>query len=296
MGKESNLHGPRPAAARVQTHTGTACDERNDFVAVEEPMEIRVVAGEQRLARSVSVTMRTPGHDFELAVGFLCSEGMIRDASAIQGVEHCGPPPPGLPHSNIVRVDLQPEVELDLVKLQRNFYSTSSCGICGKASLEALNFEGYEPLDLDWPQLDQALIHTLPEKLLSQQSLFEKTGGLHAAGLFDEHGTLLACREDVGRHNAIDKLVGARLLDCKLGRTTPAILVVSGRVSFEVMQKALAARFPVVVAVGSPTSLAVTMAQRFNITLAGFVRGNRYNVYSTSNRISNAITAQRAND
>jgi FdhD protein len=259
---------------------------RDDAVAVEEPMEIRVESGpdDQRHTRSVSVTMRTPGHDFELALGFLYGEGLIAAADAVRNVAFCGPPAPGKPHSNIVRVELEGDTPLDLVKLQRNFYSTSSCGICGKASLEALDFEGYPMLDRDAPRVAEEVIHRLPDRLREAQAVFDLTGGLHAAGLFDATGALLACREDVGRHNAVDKLIGAQLLAGDLPLPT-RIMVVSGRVSFEIMQKALAAGVPVIVAVGAPSSLAIEMAERFGMTLVGFARDRRFNVYAAPERI-----------
>jgi len=270
----------------VRALGGEGLAELTDVVAVEEPMEIRVQSGPdgQRRTRSVSVTMRTPGHDFELALGFLYAEGLIGAAEAIRDVAFCGPPPPGKIQSNIVRVELEGDTPLDLVKLQRNFYATSSCGICGKASLEALDFEGYATLDRDRPRLGANVIHELPQRLRQAQTAFDLTGGLHAAGLFDAGGELLGCREDVGRHNAVDKLIGAQLLAGTLPLAT-RILVVSGRVSFEIMQKALAAGIPVIVAVGAPSSLAIEMAERFGMTLVGFARDRRFNVYAAPERI-----------
>ncbi len=259
---------------------------RDDAIAVEEPMEIRVQSGPKsaRRTRSVSVTMRTPGHDFELAVGFLFAEGLLTTAADIENVEFCGPPAPGKTQSNIVRVELGEHLELDLVKLQRNFYSTSSCGICGKASLDALNFEGFTALDTSRPRLATEVIHGLPERLREAQAVFELTGGLHAAGLFGADGALLGCREDVGRHNAVDKLIGAQVLQGQVP-LSEQVLVVSGRVSFEIMQKALAAGLPMIVAVGAPSSLAVEMAERFGMTLVGFARDRRFNVYTGAERI-----------
>jgi FdhD protein len=218
-------------------------------------------------------------------VGFLFAEGLLTRAAEVQNIEFCGPPAPGKPHSNIVRVELTSEVQLDLIKLQRNFYSTSSCGICGKASLEALDFEGYRAAAAGVPQVSTEVVHGLPDTLRRAQAVFDLTGGLHAAGLFDTAGTLLACREDVGRHNAVDKLIGAQVLE---ERTPLAslILVVSGRVSFEILQKALAAGLPMIVAVGAPSSLAVEMAERFGMTLVGFARDRRFNVYAGADRLT----------
>ena len=181
-------------------------------------------------------------------------------------------------------MELEPAVELDLVKLQRNFYSTSSCGICGKASLEALDFEGYRKLEEGRPQVAVDVVHGLPDQLRQAQDVFEATGGLHAAGLFRANGELVASREDVGRHNAVDKLLGAQVLAGR-GTLSDEILVVSGRVSFEIMQKALASGLPMIVAVGAPSSLAVEMAERFSMTLVGFARDGRFNVYTGGERV-----------
>ena len=249
-------------------------------------MEIRVVFGpeDSRTARSLSVTMRTPGNDFELAAGFLFTEGILASPDQVRETEFCGPPAPGRATSNIVRVDLAPGVELDLDRLQRHFFTTSSCGICGKASLDALHVHGIEALDVDRPRVRRSVIHALPQVLRSEQPVFERTGGLHAAALVDADGTLRGVREDVGRHNAVDKLLGRNFLD---GRTPLAddVMVVSGRSSFEILQKALVAGVPVIVAVGAPSSLAVEMAERFGMTLIGFAAKERFNIYTGRQRI-----------
>jgi FdhD protein len=278
--------GQSTVRVAVEALDAGGASAREDVIAVEEPMEIRVQTGEgkARRTRSVSVTMRTPGHDFELAVGFLFGEGLLEGRAALESVAFCGPPAPGKPHSNIVRVELRGEVELDLVKLQRNFYSTSSCGICGKASLDALDFEGYVTPARDVPRVRAETIHAMPGALREAQAVFAQTGGLHAAGLFSADGELLACREDVGRHNAVDKLIGAQVL----AERTPLsghVLMVSGRVSFEILQKALSAGVPFIVAVGAPSSLAVEMAERFGMTLVGFARDGRFNVYAGAERV-----------
>ena len=278
--------GNSTADVAVHEYGATSGLSRSDTIAVEEPMEIRVqteVDG-KRPARSVSITMRTPGHDFELAVGFLYGEGLISSPDDVKHIAFCGPPAPGKPHSNIVRVELNSHVQLDLVKLQRNFYSTSSCGICGKASLDALDFDGFEMTAAKHPMVDVDVVHLLPERLRARQPVFDLTGGLHAAGLFDATGVLVDSREDVGRHNAVDKLIGAQVLAGN-APLSEQLLVVSGRVSFEILQKALAASIPVVVAVGAPSSLAVEMAKRFGMTLIGFARDNRFNVYCGHDRI-----------
>jgi FdhD protein len=274
-------------AIRIRTYAGAGRRDAEDRVAVEEPLEIRIGFGPagSRAARSLSVTMRTPGHDLELAAGFLFTEGLLRDAGQVREIGFCGPPAPGRATSNIVRVELAPDVEVDLERLQRHFFATSSCGICGKASLEALEVRGLEPLDPDRPVVDRAVIHRLPRALRSEQSVFARTGGLHAAALARPDGSLLGVREDVGRHNAVDKLLGRRFLDAdpSLGET---ILVVSGRAGFEIVQKALVARVSVLVAVGAPSSLAVESAEKFGMTLVGFASAERFNVYSAPQRVS----------
>jgi len=267
--------------------------DKQDLLAVEEPMEIRVTFGPRqgRTARSLSITMRTPGNDFELAAGFLYTEGILKDRSQIEGIEFCGPAAPGQPTSNIVRVDLAQDVELDIGSLQRNFYTTSSCGICGKASLDAVQVKGLESLEKAQPRFPRESVHALPAKLRSAQPVFERTGGLHAAGLATPDGELLEIREDVGRHNAVDKLIGRRFLD---GETPlgDVGMVVSGRASFEILQKALVAGLPLIVAVGAPSSLAVEMAMRFGMTLVGFASSERFNVYSGENRIISANSSR----
>lgn len=260
-------------------------DDR-DPLAVEEPMEIRVTFGPpgDREGRSLSITMRTPGDDFELAAGFLFTEGIVRSREQIDAIEFCGPTPPGRSTSNIVRVDLRPDVELDPVQLERHFYTTSSCGICGKASLDALHVQGIEPTDPERPRVPSGVVHRAPDVLRASQDVFERTGGLHAAALVDDAGALLNLREDVGRHNAVDKLLGRALLDGDVPVRDP-FMVVSGRASFEILQKALVAGVPMIVAIGAPSSLAVDMAARFGLTLVGFASAERFNVYSGAHRI-----------
>jgi len=268
-----------------QVHGGTHT-EIHDPVAVEEPMEIRVAYGpdDRRSARSLSVTMRTPGHDFELAAGFLFTEGVLSRPDQIRTLEFCGPAPPGRVTSNIVRVDLEAGTELDLDSLQRHFFTSSSCGICGKTSLDALQVQGLRTPDRDRPRISASLIHRLPDELRSRQPVFDRTGGLHAAAFFDSSGALLDVREDVGRHNAVDKLIGRRFLDGEAPVADHA-MVVSGRTSFEILQKALVAGVAIIVAVGAPSSLAVETAERFGTTLIGFASGERFNVYSGHQRV-----------
>jgi FdhD protein len=252
-----------------------------DTLAVEEPLEIRLGFGKQH--RAVSITMRTPGDDFALAAGFLFTEGVLQSKNQIAAVKHCGK----FPHNqNTVRVDLKAETSVDFKKLERNFYTTSSCGVCGKSSLEALTQAGAKKIEkTDLPQISVETIHELPEKLRRAQNVFDETGGLHAAALFDADGDLIDLKEDVGRHNAVDKLIGAKFLADELP-LEDRILFLSGRASFELVQKAAMAQIPLVCAVGAPSSLAVEAAREFGITLLGFVRDERFNVYNGSERLT----------
>jgi FdhD protein len=234
-----------------------------DRVAVEEPLEIRIAG------KPVAVTMRTPGHDEELGLGFALTEGLQPRAARL----------PDDLAANVVEVDAEGEIA------PRSFYTTSSCGVCGKGALEAVRVEA-PPVESGL-QVASALVAELPDRLRSAQAAFEATGGLHATGLFDEHGELLCLREDVGRHNAMDKVIGWAFGE-GLVPLTRHVLCVSGRLSFELVQKAAVAQCPVLVAVGAPSSLAVELAQAQRITLCGFVRGGRVNVYSEPGRISSA--------
>jgi FdhD protein len=263
---------------RVVAIEAGAGKRRDDRLATEEPMEIRVEepGAEQR---SIAVTMRTPGHDFELAVGFLFTEGLISGQADVRSVRYCAVPRQEQ-HYNVVSVAAARP--LPAVQSQRNFYATSSCGVCGKASLDMIDVQcAAIP---DGPTVDAATLVALPDELRAVQSVFDRTGGLHAAALFDPAGRLLVCREDVGRHNAVDKLVGSQLLAGDLP-LTDRILLVSGRASFEIIQKAASAGTPIVCAVSAPSSLAVDAARRFGITLVGFLRGQRFNVYTRAERI-----------
>lgn len=257
-----------------------------DSVAIESPLEIRAVFGPTsgRKDRSLSITMRTPGHDFELAAGFLLSEGIIQSGADIDSFEYCGTVAEGESTSNQLRVNLSPSVEIDMSKLQRHFYTTSSCGVCGKASLDAIEAQDVSPITNNELTVAASLVRKLPDLLRQQQDIFGSTGGLHAAGLFSRDGQLIDLREDVGRHNAVDKLVGKQLIDSAAGQgggtMTNSVLVVSGRASFELVQKAVVAQIPIMVAVGAPSSLAVELAKRFGLTLVGFNTGEKFNVYS----------------
>lgn len=264
--------------------TDQARESRTDRLAVEEPMEIRVVFGpvDGRKDRSLSITMRTPGNDFELAAGFLKTEGIIKSADQILGFEFCGPVAEGREEGNIVRVELHESLKLEIQNFQRHFYTTSSCGICGKASLEAIRAQELEPVQ-SAVQIASDLIRQLPQRLLEKQKLFSTTGGIHAAGLFSADGQLLTIREDVGRHNAVDKLIGCQL---RAGEgMSDSVIVVSGRASFELLQKSLVANIPILVAVGAPSSLAVELAIEFGMTLIGFTSSRRFNVYAGAQRV-----------
>ena len=255
---------------RIENGASTAVQ---DLLAVEEPLEIRLND------RSVSITMRTPGNDFELAAGFLFTEGIIPGPDVIERIRFTHPAQHVRSTGNSLSVDLKPGVEVNFERLQRNFYTSSSCGVCGKTSLDALAAQGCPMLPRTGPRITAALIPELPQRLRKAQPVFDRTGGLHAAALFDLKGELQVLREDVGRHNAMDKLIGAEMM---AGRTPAVdrIVLVSGRASFELMQKALMAEIPVLAAVGAPSSLAVEVAQRYNMTLLGFVRDGRFNIYS----------------
>ncbi|HZB81337.1 MAG TPA: formate dehydrogenase accessory sulfurtransferase FdhD [Rubrobacteraceae bacterium] len=255
---------------------------RPDTLATEEPLEIRLISGGVR--RTAAVTMRTPGADFELAAGFLYGEGIVRSPEDILKISYCVDADLDAEQQyNIVNVELRGSRDYDPKSLERHFYTTSACGVCGKASLEQLELRGC-PTILPGPNVAAEVIYSLPEKLRKAQGLFEATGGLHAAALFDARGNLVALKEDVGRHNATDKLVGWALLEGRLPLSSH-IVMVSGRSSFEILQKCLAAEVPVVCAISAPSSLAVDVARRFGMTLVGFLRGKRFNVYNGHERI-----------
>lgn len=256
---------------------GRIARPQEDSLAVEEPLEIRVGS------RSLSVTMRTPGHDFELAAGFLFAEGIISSASEIRGMTSSRP--------NVVAVELSAEAVIERPKSHRGFLMTSACGLCGKESLESLAANRCPVLPPNGLKIDAGVIHRLPQILRQQQDVFESTGGLHAAALFTARGVLDSVREDVGRHNAVDKLVGHALLRFR----TPlhaAVMLVSGRASFELVQKAAMAGVPLLAAVGAPSSLAVATAERCGMTLIGFLRNGGFNVYNEKGRLAGLENAQ----
>ncbi len=261
--------------------------ETIDILAVEEPLEIRIEYFENGLQKhkSISVTMRTPGNDFELAVGFLFTENIISTYNEIEKITYV----PGT-DKNVVLIELNKYYMPNINKLERNFYTTSSCGICGKASINAVRvlyknkdlFYFNNPIDFT---ASAVLICSLPEMLRKNQNVFEQTGGLHACAFFNLAGNLIDLKEDVGRHNALDKLIGTKIINNTLNNNSECILLLSGRASFELLQKAIMAGIKMVVAVGAPSSLAVELAEEFNITLIGFLRGEKFNIYSGSQRI-----------
>jgi FdhD protein len=281
-----------PAAARTSTVRRqllqvreNGATPRTDAVVVEEPLEIRLHPPNGVPFIRISVTMRTPGHDFELAAGFLRTEGLLRQPEEVRAISYCTDPSlDGDQQYNIVNVALRAGVPYDPDRLRRNFYTTSSCGVCGKASIEAIQVGGIESLAGDDFTVDEETLGRLGDALRGAQRIFAKTGGLHAAGLFDRAGRLLVLREDIGRHNAVDKLIGHAFLARQLplrGR----LLMVSGRASFEIVQKAAAAGVPVIAAVSAPSSLACDAANAFGMTLLGFVRGPQFTVYTGEHRV-----------
>ncbi|HVJ85757.1 MAG TPA: formate dehydrogenase accessory sulfurtransferase FdhD [Caulifigura sp.] len=263
----------------VDRHRAGGAGRSRDFVAVEEPLEIRINyrARIVRKERSIAVTMRTPGHDSELAAGFLFTEGLLRDPSDVLAIRPCR-------SGNRVRVVLRDDVAFDAARMKRHFFANSSCGVCGKASIDAVRvcrrIELTDQLDVN-----AATIRLLPERLRNAQAVFEHTGGLHGCALFSADGELRCVREDVGRHNAVDKLIGRQFL---IGKTplTDAVLLLSGRISFELVQKAAMAGIPLVAAIGAPSSLAVQLAEEVGMTLVGFLREDRFNVYTGGRRLA----------
>jgi FdhD protein len=265
-----------------------AVSARPDTLVAEEPLEIRLNG------KPLAITMRTPGDDFALAAGFLVSEGVLGSAAELRNIVYCaGATADGSNTYNVVDVRTAPEVVMPDITLERNVYTTSSCGLCGKASLDAVRTTARWAIDDgDGPamRLEPALLAELPDRLRASQRVFDRTGGLHAAALFSESGELLDVREDVGRHNAVDKLVGRALRDdaLPLSRT---VLMVSGRASFELAQKAVMAGIPVLAAVSAPSSLAVDLAAETGLTLIGFLRGTSMNVYAGEERVALTATA-----
>ncbi|MBN8855051.1 MAG: formate dehydrogenase family accessory protein FdhD [Sphingobacteriales bacterium 50-39] len=272
------IQSPGIARMPIQKIQDTDVLEASDELAVEEPLEIRLQYGPAggRQEQSISITMRTPGNDVRLAMGFLYTEGILPDAGAVKGTYT------GIPNS--ILISLREDVSLDLGKLQRHFYTTSSCGVCGKSSLDSLRTVCPSPAVVTHWQLTPELLHPLPGLLRQQQDIYGSTGGLHASALFHRQGHLLALQEDIGRHNALDKLIGWALQEGQLP-LTDHILLLSGRACFELIQKAAMAGIKVVAAVGAPSSLAVELAKEYDMTLIGFLRDQRFNIYAGTTRI-----------
>ena len=259
--------------------------EEKDVVAFEEPFEMRIGFGpsEQRSKQPLSITMRTPGEDKDLFVGFLFTEGIVKRAEDILSVKKAGNTL--MPQDNVMIAELSPDLDFDPSHLSRNFYTTSSCGVCGKTSIDLVEtVSNFTTHDVQ-PIIEAETMAGLPNKLSGAQSLFERTGGIHAAGLFGTDGELLLLREDVGRHNALDKLIGTALSTGMLPLDNH-VLLLSGRISFELVQKAAMAGISVIGAVGAPSSLAIELAEKRGITLAGFLRPKRFNIYSNQARIT----------
>ena len=250
---------------------------KDDYLAAEEPLEIRV--GEEPL----SVTMRTPGHDRELAAGFLFTEGLIQRREQIVNLESAEPKD-GTNRGNVIQAELAPDAAPDFVKMKRHFFAASSCGICGKASIDSIRARLLAAPNPDF-RLDAELLVRLPDALRSSQDVFQRTGGLHAAALFDPRGKLLVLREDIGRHNAVDKVIGWALLEGHVP-LADSVLLVSGRGGFEIVQKAIIAGVPLVASVSAPSSLAVQLARELRLTLIGFLRGRRFVIYAGEERVA----------
>ncbi len=267
---------------KVRDLSGRVSD---DLIPVEEPLEIRLAyfAGNSGKLQNLAVTMRTPGNDVELAAGFIFTEGIIKRYSDIEKIEYVFGDCSENKH-NIIQVTLENNVVPGLSNTQRNFYTTSSCGVCGKTSINAIRAVSSFRPQSSIHQIDPDFLISLPDKLLHHQKIFADTGGLHACALFDMNGNMLITREDVGRHNALDKLIGASLLEDKIPLRN-SVLLLSGRASFELIQKAAMAGIEIVAAIGAPSSLAVSLATEFGISLVGFLRDNRFNIYSGDHRI-----------
>ena len=275
--------GSRTPAQIIRVRDGQIHSrKKRDALATEEPMEIRLVT--QGQTQQVAITMRTPGADFELAAGFLFAEGIIHSREDIAQITYCVDADlDEAQRYNVVNVQLRGHAFPELRGLERHFVVNSACGVCGKSNLDALSDRGLEPVKSEL-QVSPEFICELPDKMRETQRLFESTGGLHAAALFNTDGELLALREDVGRHNALDKLIGWTLLE---GYTSleDCVLLVSGRASYELVQKALTMKIPVFCAISAPSSLAVDLARRFEMTLIGFLRGQDFNIYHGAARI-----------
>lgn len=251
-------------------------EQVEDIVAIEAPLEIRIKRQSDLIGKSVAVTMRTPGNDEELALGFLFTEGILSDFNEVVEATEI--------EENVVEVIVQKEAAINLSQSDRNFYTTSSCGVCGKASIDAIQVDSSFSLFGDIPTVSKQVLFHLQDTLKKEQSAFEATGGIHAAALFDTNGNLLELREDVGRHNALDKLIGSAWQNGQIPMSNH-VLLLSGRASFELVQKASMAGIPIIAAVGAPSSLAVELAEEHRHTLVGFLKSDRFNIYTGHERI-----------
>jgi FdhD protein len=273
------------SSRRIIKIKGGESSSKDDFLVVEEPLEIRLAfeKGGITQQKSIAVTMRTPGHDEDLALGFLFTEGILQHFSQVKNITRAAVRWKEA-RENAVVVELADGLEIDFKKMERHFYTSSSCGVCGKASIEAVQVQGRFDLHETKPVFHPTLLHGLPQKLLKEQSVFDCTGGLHGAALFDARGKLAMSREDIGRHNALDKLIGAAFRQGMLPLSDYLILV-SGRAGFELVQKSVVAGIPALAAVGAPSSLAVQLAEEAGMTLIGFLRDGQFNIYCGGERV-----------
>lgn len=271
---------PVREVTRFRFHAGRF-DKQSDQLSIEEPLEI-VLADSEQNSLSIAITMRTPGHDEELAAGFLFAEGIIRQSDDIISIAHDNE---AANVANTIKVTLRNKPGADINRLHKHFFTNSACGVCGKTSMQALELLHQPALPVNEPRIDPERLCQLPEKLQKHQQQFASTGGVHSAALFAASGELIALREDVGRHNALDKLIGSLLLSREL-RTQNTLLLVSGRASFELVQKALMADIAFLAAIGAPTSLAVQLAARHGMTLAGFIKKDSFNIYAGIERLA----------
>jgi FdhD protein len=278
------MERPGVSGVKVLEISNEELSEKQDLLAVEEPLEIRIGYGanSNRFQKSLVVTLRTPGNDFELAIGFLYSEGIIDSFSDVTAIKYCDDVGKQDEKGNVVRVELNPEKSPDFDRLERNFFMNASCGVCGKTSIDSVKISCKELAE--GPKVEARIVCELIDKMEERQRLFDYTGGLHAAGLFSNKGEILLMREDIGRHNAVDKVIGAALIGQKFNLSN-CLLLLSGRAGFELVQKAIRAGICITAAVGAPSSLSVSLAQDFGLTLVGFLKKGKFNIYSGSERI-----------
>ena len=271
---------------KVSKFKNSKLEEVKDSVSVEEPLEMRLKykKDDKWEIQNISITMRTPGNDEDLIRGFLYNEKIIENMNEIDSIEIQGDNAGDYNLQNIIEATINKIDNLEIGKLKRNFITNSSCGVCGKTSLDSLEVIKTEKLELSYPQIKEEVILKSPELLMNEQSEFTKTGGIHASALIDENGKIIATREDVGRHNALDKLIGYTITN-KLLNSKQQFIACSGRLNFELVQKGLMANIGVMAGVGAPTSLAIDLAKRFDMTLLGFVKENSFNIYANKDRV-----------